>query len=88
MATNRNGESFCFTRTGVIPALSEYLADDSVNPMNRIAVPDCIASVGTTHPGLRDECISVLTKQLEAYRANSPELNAFVISGLDKLKAN
>ena len=43
--------------------------------------------MGVAHPESRDQCVSVLTGQLEEYMENGPTVNAFVIYTLVELKA-
>jgi hypothetical protein len=70
-----------------IPALTAYLADDSHLDETRITAISCLEKIGTIHPEARAECVAVLSRQLEAYKENDPEVNAFLISHLIDLKA-
>src|SRR5207248_1466915 len=70
-----------------IPALARYLADTSHDywPRNRAA--HSLERIGSAHPEARDECVAVLTKQLEQLDDNDPTLNGFLIAYLLDLKA-
>src|SRR2546421_728730 len=70
-----------------IPPLTTYLADDSHLDEARITAISCLEKIGTIHPEARTECVAVLSRQLEAYKENDPEVNAFLISSLIDLKA-
>ena len=70
-----------------IPALAEYLSDNSAEVMPGISVVDCIKEIGKTHPDAKFECSQVLSSQLEQFQYNSSTLNGFLISGLVGLQA-
>ena len=70
-----------------LPALEEFLHDDKVDVLNRIAVPGCLERIATDHSNCRQRCIDILTVNLEQYETNNSGLNAFLILSLVKLKA-
>ena len=70
-----------------IPALAEYLGDGSYDLFPRSTAAYSLERIGTTNPEAREECIVVLTKQLERFDENDPELNGFLIAHLLDLKA-
>lgn len=70
-----------------IPALAAYLADTSHELYPRGYAAHGLEEIGNWHPESRSEAIAALSKQLEAFGENDYELNAFLISGLSRLKA-
>lgn len=70
-----------------IPALAAYLADTSHELYPRGYAAHGLEEIGNWHPESRSEVIAAFTKQLEAFEENDYELNAFLISGLSRLKA-
>ncbi len=70
-----------------IPALAAYLADTSHELYPRGYAAHGLEEIGNWHPESRSEAIAALSKQLEAFEENDYELNAFLISGLSRLKA-
>lgn len=70
-----------------IPALSEYLANPKNKVFPRIHANTSLEKIGSTHPENRTECVAIITKQLEKFAGNHPELNAFLIGTLLDLKA-
>ena len=70
-----------------IPALTAYLADESHGLYPRTTALNCLEKIGKEHPDTRAECVAILTRQLEQFDKNDPELNAFLIGSLIGLKA-
>jgi hypothetical protein len=70
-----------------IPALAVYLADTSHNMFPRLRAARSLERIGNQHPETRDECVTVLTRQLERFAENVPEFNGLLISYLVDLKA-
>jgi len=70
-----------------IPALTAYLADESHELYPRTTALGCLERIGKEHPDARAECVAILTRQLEQFDKNDPELNAFLVSSLLGLKA-
>ena len=70
-----------------IPQLATYLSDVSYDVWARIAAAYSLERVGTMNPEEREECIGVLTKQLERFDENELELNGLLISYLVDLNA-
>jgi len=71
----------------IVPVLEEFLADNSVDPERRTAVPDCLQQIAQDHPACRQACIDALTRQLEKYETNADFLNGFLVAALGELKA-
>jgi hypothetical protein len=65
-----------------IPALSEYLADESHGLYPRITAMNCLEEIGNTHREVRTACIAPLVRELEKFERNDPTLNGFLISSL------
>lgn len=65
-----------------IPALAEYLADASHGLFPRITATHSLEQIGSMHPEAREQCVSVLNRQLERYTGNDATLNGFIISYL------
>ncbi|MBF0342023.1 MAG: SEC-C domain-containing protein, partial [Magnetococcales bacterium] len=53
----------------------------------RTLIANALGEIGRRHSFCRDECVGILTRQLEQYEANDAEFNAFLIWGLDELEA-
>jgi hypothetical protein len=70
-----------------IPALADYLADDSHGPLARGVAAESLERIGTAYPNVRAACVAVLTNQLEQFAQNDPELNSFLVAGLLDLRA-
>lgn len=70
-----------------IPALTEYLANDSHEVYQRFAAASSLVSIAENYPDLRDKCVSILTQQLELFAVNGQEFNAVLIDELVKLEA-
>jgi hypothetical protein len=71
-----------------IAPLAAYL-EDSVHHTEdaRISAVSCLEEIGKHWPEARDECVALLTGQLELFAENDAELNGFVIASLIGLKA-
>ena len=71
-----------------LPFLAHYLADTSRNVSARISAASCINEVGILNKVVTDNCIILLTSQLEKYEKNPPELNSFIVWFLADFKAS
>jgi hypothetical protein len=78
-----------FVRLGppAVPALGNFLADPDRGLHSRWAVADALKRIARQHPEARDECVRLLTRQLDQARANDPVLNGALIGSLCDLKA-
>lgn len=72
---------------GALPALTRALARTGGTDWPAINIARSIEEVGQQHPGARNECVSILTRQLRRFERNDPTLNGFLISSLVDLKA-
>lgn len=70
-----------------IPTLIAYLADASHGLWARAAACAALTKIGQKHPEARDDCVAVLTRQLERFPEQDPTLNADLIVGLVELNA-
>jgi HEAT repeat protein len=70
-----------------IPAITEYIADDSHLDWARITAIGCLEKIGTMHPDSRDTCVAILTRRLKLCEQDDPTINAFVISSLIDMRA-
>ena len=70
-----------------IPTLSAYLTAPSHGEFPRIAVAGCFEYIAKEHPKARDECVAILTRQLERFDENDESLNGFLVNALMELKA-
>lgn len=70
-----------------IPAITAYLADTTKDTYSRLSASNGLVAIAQRHPENRDECIAVITRQLEQYEENDEELNGFLIADLVQLKA-
>lgn len=71
-----------------IAPLAAYL-EDSVHHTEdaRVSAVSCLEEIGKDWPEARDECVAILTRQLELFAENGAELNGFIIASLINLKA-
>ncbi|HZY89047.1 MAG TPA: hypothetical protein VFE78_29760 [Gemmataceae bacterium] len=78
-----------FARLGpaVAPALGDFLADAGRGLYSRWAVADALKRIARQRPEARDECVRLLTRQLEQAQANDPTLNGALVGNLCDLKA-
>ena len=65
-----------------IPALTDYLADSTQPQYCLETAMSCIVQIGVQHPEQRDDCVAILTHELEAYADRDPEFNAFLVTAL------
>ena len=70
-----------------IPALSAYLADTSHEMYSRSYASNGIIEIAERYPESREECIAIISKQLENFEENDEELNAFLVTNLLQIKA-
>ena len=70
-----------------LPALAAYIADVSIDEEARISAIPSVEKIGLRWPEARPASVALLTKQLEQFPANTPEINGFLIVGLVELKA-
>lgn len=70
-----------------IPALTSLLKNDTKGLYARGGAGDTLKIIAEKHPETYDECVAILTDQLEQYEDNAPELNAFIIDSLMNLEA-
>ena len=80
------GEEFptAFTNIGpsAIPALADLIGNrEAVDDSRQIAVY-CITAIYQKYPDIRADAIAVLTKQLEDFENNDPDLNGALVSDL------
>jgi hypothetical protein len=70
-----------------LPVLARSMEDDSLDEDIRFGAISSIDKLGTRWPEARPECVALLTKQLELFAKNDPEINGYLVEGLVKLKA-
>ena len=70
-----------------IPALADYLADTSHEMYSRSYASNGIIEIAEMHPERREECIAIISKQLEKFEENDYELYSFLVTNLMQLKA-
>ncbi|MBU0491480.1 MAG: DUF1186 domain-containing protein [Chloroflexi bacterium] len=70
-----------------VPGLAAFLSDDAHGLWARVAAAAALQHIGQQHPAARDECIAILSRQLESFASQDPTLNAFLIDPLLDLKA-
>ena len=80
-------EVYSMIGPAAIPALKAYLSDPSHDLFPRVTASSSLARIATEHPEARDECISVLTQELEKLKEHDPEFNGFLIASLCDLQA-
>jgi len=70
-----------------IPPLTAYLADEQHGLWPRVTAGSCLQQIGEDHPTSRDECVGILTRQLELFEKQDETFNGMLISSLEDLKA-
>jgi len=78
---------FAMIGPAALPILSSYLSNPSFQVSPLVTAASCIAEIGLKHRDVRQQCITILTFQLENYERNNSELNSFLIWYLIDLKA-
>lgn len=68
-----------------LPGATLLLFDESRDEPLRAAAAGIILNVAHEHPERRDEAAGILAKQLEDWRDQSPQLNAYLVSYLVEL---
>src|SRR5260370_10619489 len=80
-------EVFGLIGSAAIPALAAYLADASHTMYARSYASGGLGIIAERYPDSRTECIEAITRTLERFEENDPELNAFIIGDLAQIKA-
>jgi hypothetical protein len=70
-----------------IPALARYLDDASHGLWPRVTAAFSLERIAAGDPSARDECVTILSRQLERFTKNDPTLNGFLTSYLVDLRA-
>jgi hypothetical protein len=70
-----------------IPALARYLDDASHGLWPRVTAAFSLERIAAGDPSARDECVTILSRQLERFTKNDPTLNGLLISYLVDLRA-
>ena len=70
-----------------LPTRARFIADELFDEHTRIGVMSSIDKIGDRWPEARSACVEILIKQLELFAENEPEINAFLVLSLMKLKA-
>jgi Protein of unknown function (DUF1186) len=80
-------EVYALLGPAAIPALARYIDDESHSSSARTTASSCLEKIATQYPESRDECVAILTQQLERFAENDEGFNAFLIYSLVNLKA-
>jgi hypothetical protein len=70
-----------------IPSLAAHVADRSKEEFSRTFASNGLVEIAKMHPEARSEVISVISKILESFDEEEPEVNGFLIADLGDLKA-
>ena len=70
-----------------IPALAALVADRSKEEFSRTFASNGLVEIAKMHPEAHSEVISVISKILESFDEEDPEVNGFLIADLGDLKA-
>jgi hypothetical protein len=70
-----------------IPALAAHVANRPKEEFSRTFASNGLVEIAKMHPEARSEVISTISKLLESFDEEDPEVNAFLISDLGELKA-
>ena len=78
-----------FGKIGVkaVPALTKYLNDTAYDSQAHTRAVYSLERIASANPSVRNECVTILTKKLERFTKNEPDLNGFIICYLLDLKA-
>jgi hypothetical protein len=78
-----------FARIGpvALPRLAAFLADVSKGVWARVRVGEALKRMAQEHPGTRENCVAIITHQLERLDRADGELNALLVAELIDLKA-
>jgi Protein of unknown function (DUF1186) len=79
-------EVYAMIGPAAVPALSDYLANDSQDPWNRVTASSSLRQIAQKYPDHQDACVTPILQQLEAFEDNEIELNTMLISDLMDLK--
>jgi hypothetical protein len=72
---------FAIIGLAALPSLEQFLVDPhDESAQNYVA--ETIGKIAKKHPEARTECITVVTRRLEAFKVNHSELNASLIGDL------
>ncbi|WP_421657022.1 DUF1186 domain-containing protein [Leptothermofonsia sp. ETS-13] len=80
-------EVFAMIGPAAIPPAAAFLADSSHSLYPRVTASKCLVKIAETHSEARDECVAIITQQLDQFMKNNPALNGFLIADLLELKA-
>jgi hypothetical protein len=70
-----------------LPSLEQFLADPLHDESAQGYVAESIGRMAEKYPEARAECLAVVTRRLEDFEVNNPDLNASLISNLIHMKA-
>ena len=70
-----------------IPTLAAHVADRSKEEFSRTFASNGLVEIAKMHPEAHSEVISVISKILESFDEEEPEVNGFLIADLGDLKA-
>ncbi len=70
-----------------ISTLTAFMGTQSHTVSAQIDAIACIESIAEMHPDAKEECVHIITHQLELFAENDPEVNAFLILALKNFKA-
>lgn len=80
-------EVFGMIGSTALSALAAYISDVSFDEDARISAIPSVEKIGLRWPEARSASIALLTRQLERFAENTPEINGFLVLGLVELKA-
>src|SRR5207248_9503231 len=73
IASDELPEVYGLIGPAAIPFLTAFLADKSHKAPSRIDAIACIARIAEMHPHTKEECVNIITHQLEQFAENDPE---------------
>ncbi|GCE28048.1 hypothetical protein KDA_35320 [Dictyobacter alpinus] len=80
-------ESLGLIGPAALPILKNFIADETRDNEARYMAVPAILKIANKWPETRAEGIDILSKQLEKFTENDPELNAFLIETLNEMHA-
>jgi Protein of unknown function (DUF1186) len=86
-ATDDIPQVFARIGSAALPRLAAFLTDTSKGMWARARVGEALKRMAREHPETREECVAIITRQLERLDRGDTELNGILVSELLDLKA-
>ncbi len=70
---------FAMLGPSVLPNIERFMADEAIDEMVRICMPESLREIARDHPEVDGACGDMMVRQLMLHERNRPVLNAFLI---------